>query len=106
MNNPLICKEVIKNKGILPETFSLVSCDKENVIIETIKQSESGEEIIVRLYDSYNRKEKVNVEFGFDIAAVFLCDLQENHVKELEIHGRNVSFEISNFEIITLAVKR
>ena len=40
-------KFVEENTGVLPDIFSLVSCDSQDIIIETVKCSEQGEDIIV-----------------------------------------------------------
>ncbi len=105
LNNPLHSREISAVSGVLPEEFSLVTCDKENMVIDTIKQSENGTEIIIRMYDAYNWAGEVSVKFGIEVQSVSLCDLQENHLNELQIIDDSVNIAVSGFEIVTLAIK-
>jgi len=102
LNQPLVGKKVEKQNGILPDSYSMISADKENVVIETVKKSEEGNDIIVRLYDSYNSKTKAEIKAGFDFKEVYLCDMMENNLQKLEVDGKNVKLDIRNFEVITL----
>lgn len=102
LNQPLEAIDVNANKGKLSDNFSLVSNDKENVIIETVKKCEYDDGMIVRMYDAYDRRTitKVTVGEGFDKA--YLCDLLENEIQELEFDGKSVTIPVKNFEIVTL----
>lgn len=66
LNRPLSCL-LTKGTGDLPAEYSLVSCDCENIIIETVKQAENGDGIIVRLYDAWGKKSTPVLTFGFDV---------------------------------------
>ncbi len=87
--------------GTLPEKYSLVSCDSDNIIIETVKQAENGSGIIVRLYDAWGGKSIPTLNFGFDVKKVHLCDMMENSIEEISKSSR-VKLNVHNFEIITL----
>lgn len=60
LNQPHVVTTVKKNDGALSDKFSLVSCDKKNIIVETVKKAEADDGMIVRLYDAFNRKTKAN----------------------------------------------
>lgn len=64
---------------------SLVSTDAPNVVIETVKQAEDGEGIILRLYEHHRSRGRVNLHAGLDLAAVFECNLLEVNQRELEV---------------------
>lgn len=106
LNNPLLFAETKAHKGEMGEEYSLVSSDKKNVIIETVKKAEDSDDLIVRLYDAYNMDTKANITFGFDIKEVYIADLMENEETKLEVSGRSVKVPVSNFEIATLKIKR
>ena len=103
LNRPL---EAIQTNGggSLPVEYSLVSCDCENIIIETVKQAESGNCIIVRMYDAWDKKSAPTVKFGFDAKKVLLADMMENPIRELG-SGTEVRLNVSNFEIVTLMIE-
>ena len=85
--------------------YSLVSCDKDNVIMETVKMAEYSDEVVVRLYDCKNIRTKTNITFGFDITEAYLSNLSERKLKKLNIKDNSVSIEVKPFEIVTLIVK-
>lgn len=90
-----------EGSGKLAPSFSLVSCDCPNIVIETVKKAEDGNGIIIRLYDAWDKKSNPTVKLGFDAAKISLCDMMENSVSEIGV-GKEVSIPVSNFEIITL----
>lgn len=103
-NNPVKAIKTEKNIGSLPSCASMVSCNADNVIIETIKEAEDSSDIIIRMYEAHNCSCPVKVQFGFDVKEVFLCDLMENSLKPLQIENGGVMLNVSGFEIITLKV--
>ena len=50
------------------------------VEIETVNQSESGNGIIVRMYDAWNKKSNPVLKPGFDAKKIFICDMHENNI--------------------------
>ena len=98
----MICRTLPAQNGTLPEEFSLVSCEDENIIVETVKKAEDSDDIIIRLYECFNRKDDITLHFGFDFKRATLCDLMENDISPLEAVGRSVTLPVKNFEIVTL----
>jgi alpha-mannosidase len=81
---------------------SLVSVDQSNVIIETIKQAEDGNGLIVRLYEAMRRRGKVRLRAGFDLSAVYHTNLLEENEQSLAHDSNQVEFSIKPYQIITL----
>lgn len=105
LNRPLKATAVGNNQnGTLPSEFSFLSASGE-IIIETVKQAENGDGVIVRLYNPYNSKINTSLEFGIDVSKAFICDMTENEQNEIEVKQNRVNLDVSNFEIITLKVK-
>ena len=102
LNQPLMYCPVAENSGTLENELSFVSCDKENVIIETVKKAEKDDSLIVRMYDCFDCKTKVTVTVMDGYKKAYICDLLENSEKELEIKDNKVTVPVSNFEIVTL----
>lgn len=97
---------VSDNSGTLPCKFSLVSCDADNVIIETAKQAEQDDSLIVRMYEAYDSRNTVCLTVADGFKEVYLCDMMENELDKLEFNNNTVNVPIKNFEIITLKFKR
>lgn len=104
LNRPLIAQEIKAQSGSLPTEYSLLSCSRENVIIETIKLAEDSDGIIIRLYEAHNRRDDVTLQFSFKFDSIYLCDMMENDIRLLEHKGNEVTLPINNFEIITLKI--
>lgn len=104
LNQPLMAAPCAKDGGALPETFSLIWCDCPNVIIETVKQAEDGDDLIVRMYEAYGRRDSARITFGLPVERVCLCDLLERELPDgkLEIAENGVTVAIKGFEIVTL----
>ena len=102
LNQPLISADVSGGCGTLENEFSFVSCDKPNVIIETVKKAEDENGVIVRMYDAFDSRTKAEITVADGFKKAYLCDLMENNIKELEFDGNIVKIPVSNFEIVTL----
>lgn len=91
--------------GVLDEEFSLISADKSNVVIDTVKYAEDSDEIIIRLYDAYNCSGTVKLHFGLPVEQVQLCDLMEHATDVLLLENNTVAVDVKNYEIVTLKVR-
>ena len=100
LNRPLEAAEA-SGTGNLPESYSLVSSDCANIIIETVKMAENGNGIIIRLFDAWDKKSNPTLNFGFNAKKISLCDMLEQEICELG-SGNSVTLPVNNFEIITL----
>ena len=105
LNCPMLAKVEESHTGSLPDEFSLVNVDKENVVIEVVKKAEDSDEIIVRLYECYNRRTTAKLVFGSRISGVCECDLMENCLQELTHDGNSFSFDIKPYEIKTFKLQ-
>jgi alpha-mannosidase len=105
LNCPMYAKVSGAHKGDLPLEFSLVNLDKDNVIIEVVKKAEDSEDIIIRLYECYNRRTDVNLTFTQDLTEACECDLLEKGIGEIDFSGRCFKFRINPYEIKTFKVK-
>ncbi len=93
-----------KGSGLLPEEFSFVKTDSDNVIIETVKQCEDENSVIVRIYDAFGCRSNATVCFGIPVKKAELCDLMENSEKQLTVIDNSVTVPLKNFEILTLKI--
>ncbi len=103
-NKPLMAKVMKAQDGVLTDNYSLISCKNENILIDTVKKAEDSEDIIVRLYEYFDRRTRAEIAFGVKVKQVFLCDMLENNIKELAVCDNVVNLDVLNFEIVTLKI--
>ena len=104
LNNPLTAVKASGKHSELPESYSLVSVDKENVICETVKEAEEDKSTVLRLYESANKKTKAQITLGFKAKKCYICDMLENEKEELPITDGKVNVSLHGYEIVTLKV--
>ena len=86
------------------DQFSLVSINKQNVVLETVKfaEDESGD-IILRLYESQNANVSFKLDTAFNFEHAFIVDLMEENATEVTaVSTRSINLEIKPFEILTI----
>jgi alpha-mannosidase len=83
----------------------MISVDKENVIVEAIKQAEDSGDIVIRMYEGYNRRSTVTATLCNNIEYVVECNLLEEAIDILKIHENQFSFVIKPFEIKTFKIR-
>jgi alpha-mannosidase len=94
LNNPLLIADVAFE--------SFASVEDPGVIIETIKPAESGNGVVIRLYESLGRPTTTPLRVAFAHAAAHLTDLMENPLGAADLDR----LEFTPFEIVTVLVER
>ena len=88
------------------DTFSAVTIDKANVILDTMKPAEDGSgDIILRLYESKKAAITAKVRSMFGEKA-YLCDMLENVTEEVPVENREMTLSFRAFEVKTVRIKR
>jgi len=62
LNNPPIVFVEYKHSGVLPPEQSFISVDRKNIIVTTIKETEEGNDIILRAYETSGSQTTVNFQ--------------------------------------------
>ncbi|NLW73864.1 MAG: alpha-mannosidase [Clostridiales bacterium] len=104
LNHPLRPVAARHGSGELPESYSLVSVDSDNIFLETVKKAENGDGYILRMYEAKNKLTRFCLHFGFDVRSATLCDLLERPVSELRLENNTLCLVAKPFEILTVRV--
>ncbi len=83
----------------------LMTLDNENITYSTVKSSEAGDDLVVRLYERNGRDCSCTVTFSMPIAAIYETNLVEEGLILLS-ETNAVELEFSPFEVKTLCVRR
>ncbi len=107
LNDPIIVFEskVERQTSNVTRHDSLVTCNAPNVIIETVKQAEDGDGIIVRLYESQRKRGQVKVRVGAEIESAWETNLLEENQSQLQVESNQVILNLRPYQIMTLRLK-
>jgi len=101
LNQPLFNRVLEKQEGKLEDNYSFIELTDENVILEVVKKAEDSNDIIIRVYEAYNRRTNTSIKVNRDLSKVCECDLHESEIEELEINENEFEFTIKPYEIKT-----
>ena len=87
------------------DAMSFVSADAANVMIDTVKFSEDGRDIIVRLNEFENRRSEVTLTTFADVCEAFDCDLMENNETALPVKNGKITLPVKPYEIKTIRLR-
>ena len=83
--------------------WSLLSTDKPNIMIESVKGALHGEGVIIRMYENFGCRTEARLSFGFHPKNVMLTDLMENDLQEMPVgRGDVLKIKFKPYEIITI----
>ncbi len=102
--NPVYPVHPCEEEGRNPSSnlYSLISTTPPNIVVETIKQAEDGNGVIVRLYESQRGRGQVTLTAGFPLAGAWRTNLLEENQNELAPGGNRVTLFVKPYEIVTL----
>lgn len=83
------------------EFGSLITCDANNIVTETVKRSENGEGIVIRLYECCGKATTTEVNIALPLTKVFECDMLEQNPQTISLSA--LSFK--PYEIKTILIK-
>jgi alpha-mannosidase len=72
----------------LPATRAHLEVDSRSLIVETLKQSEKGEALVLRTFDSHGSHANTSLSFALDLNNVDETDLLEENQQVVELTGR------------------
>lgn len=88
--------------GVLPY---MLSVDTDNLVIQSVKRAESGDGIIVRLYECHNTRGTAAIQCVRPFVGANMCWLDESEGDELDVHKGTVMIDYKPFEIITIKLR-
>jgi alpha-mannosidase len=105
LNVPLTSLSTDSHSGALGREHSFFGVDNANVIIDTIKQAEDGDDLIVRVYEAHGSRGPAKLSFDRAIASAAECNLLEEGDSEADFSGSEIRFTIKPFEVRTFKVR-
>jgi len=97
-----------KEHATRPEEDSFISIKQSNIILSGIKQSEEGNELVVRLVEVEGKATTLNLTLPVAIKSARRLNLIELPLKDAarpQINGRTVKVIVKPHEIVTLGIQ-
>ncbi len=98
-NDPLLV--VAGNGGAERPLPSLIQAP-DNFIVETIKQAEDGQGLIVRGYECNRQRGWLTFKTSFALAEAYLCNLLEENQAAVPVEDTGFRLYVKPFQIVTL----
>ncbi len=87
--------------------FSLLSVEKDNIILDTMKPAEDGSgDLILRFYESKKAACTTTVNLAMDGVRAYICDMLENRQQELPAADGELELAFRAFEVKTVRLVR
>lgn len=87
------------------DAFSLISVDKQNVVVSSVKKAYDSDQIIVRLNENMHSRSTVTLTCAYSLIQVSRCNLLEEEEERISHSENSFTFTIKPFEVVTLALK-
>jgi alpha-mannosidase len=100
---------LVKNHSVQPEEESFFSVNPSSVALTGVKQSEEGDDLVVRLVEIYGKETTATVKLPVTVKSVRRLDIIELPIKnstQPEIQGKSINVKLKPHEIVTLGIKK
>ncbi|OAS82958.1 MULTISPECIES: alpha-mannosidase [Metabacillus] len=108
LNSPLSVVKTSSHSGKLPDSMAFININSDSVIVDSIKQAESENGIILRMYESKGNETSAKMQFSQMINAreTNETNLLEKFVNKLLMEDGNINRKFHPFEICTFHVTK
>lgn len=104
INNPMRAVKANGN-GSLPRSYSQISADAGNIMIEAVKKAEDQQATVVRLYEFENKKTSTKIFLPKQVRMIWRCNMLEQREELMAENTDAFSLEVAPFEIVTLLIE-
>lgn len=88
-------------------SYSLLSIEEENILADTVKCSEEGDGIVIRMYETYGRRTKAHVKLAdLNATSIVSCTCLEEEIEAIPLMNEELIITFKPYEIKTIKLKR
>ena len=102
VNVPLLVKEGSAKQA----EASYIRTDCPNIVVDTVKKAEKDDDIIIRLFETYNTVSNGRLYFGFPIESCVETDLLERETEQIPCEENSISITVKPYEIRTFKIRK
>ena len=104
LTTPIKLAQTGRHNGTLPKHLSFVEITPANLALSALKSSDSGDALIVRIFNPTTRFISGTLKFFQRIRGAELVSLEETPLQKLSPKGNRLSLRIASRKIITVRV--
>lgn len=105
LNCPLYAVLTGPHAGSLPASYSMISADRENIVIENVKEAEDSQRIVIRTYEAWGKRTAVRFRIAEEMGErVFDASLMEEEEQQIECVNHMFTAEYGPYEIKTFLI--
>jgi alpha-mannosidase len=106
LNQPLIAFQTDRHPGIAGPSWSLATSSSKDVSLESVKQAEKGDEVVVRLNELAGESHQgVKIKFAAPILSAREIDGQERTIGKANISNGQLDVDMTPYEPRAFALK-
>ncbi len=87
------------------ESYSFVSADQKNAVLETVKQAEDGKGVIIRMYECENSRVRTTLSIPAEYSRAYVTNLLEEPEEELIVKEGKIEVWLKPYEIKTILLQ-
>jgi alpha-mannosidase len=101
LNVPLLGLASDAHTGTLPPTASALTVDSPSAVVETLKMSQDGNGLILRVYESKGIRQTMSIRPQFPVSQVYETNLMEEREREVSLGEQGFESALAPYEIKT-----
>jgi alpha-mannosidase len=104
LNCPMKATGVMGKESL---TYSLLSIEENNILADTVKRSEEGDDIVIRMYETYGKRTKAHVKLAdLNATSAVSCTCLEEEIEAIPFIDNELLITFKPYEIKTIKLKR
>ncbi|NYE03488.1 alpha-mannosidase [Bacillus niacini] len=104
LNHPVVVVSTSSHKGNLPSSNSFIATRSKHVILDTVKTSEDGTGLTLRMYESSGGREEIQINLAKSVHSAAETNLLEERQAVIPMQGSKLFLHLKPFEVKTIVV--
>ncbi|MEJ6397319.1 alpha-mannosidase [Yoonia sp. 208BN28-4] len=88
-----------------PVNRPLVQCAAPNVVVETVKPSDTGDGVVIRIFEAHGQATDTTIQLNGSLKTAARVTIFEDHINDLALIDGAIPLSVGAFEIITLLLR-
>lgn len=104
LNHPALVIQATAHRGSLPNSYSFIKTEAKQTILDTVKVSEDGNGLTLRMYESSGGREQIHLSLAGQADSAYETNLLEEKQADISLQCNKLSAALKPFEVKTIVV--